>query len=120
MVILYSGLTSISQEVVEAAYIDGCGWFKQHLYIKLPMIKGVFGVVLVMLISGTLKSFEMPYVLTNGGPGTASEMIATYMYKTAFQTMRYGYSSAMAVFLMLECLIAVRIVNLFTRKSNVE
>ena len=120
MVILYSGLTSIPQEVVEAAYIDGCGWFKQHLYIKLPMIKGVFGVVLVMLISGTLKSFEMPYVLTNGGPGTASEMIATYMYKTAFQTMRYGYSSAMAVFLMLECLIAVRIVNLFTRKSNVE
>ena len=120
MVILYSGLTSIPQEVVEAAYIDGCGWFKQHLYIKLPMIKGVFGVVLVMLISGTLKSFEMPYVLTNGGPGTASEMIATYMYKTAFQTMRYGYSSAMAVFLMLECLIAVRIVNLFTHKSNVE
>ena len=42
MVILYSGLTSIPQEVVEAAYIDGCGWFKQHLYIKLPMIKGVF------------------------------------------------------------------------------
>ena len=120
MVILYSGLTSISQEVVEAAYIDGCDWLKMHVYIKLPMIKSVFGVVLVMLVSGTLKSFEMPYVLTNGGPGTASEMIATYMYKTAFQTMRYGYSSAMAVFLMLECLVAVRIVNLITRKSNVD
>ena len=40
--------------------------------------------VLIMLINGTLKSFEMPYVLTNGGPGTSTEMMATYMYKTAF------------------------------------
>lgn len=120
MIIIYSGLKSISQDVIDAAYIDGCNWFKSYIYIRLPLIKGVFGAVLVMLLSGTIKTFEMPYILTNGGPGTASEMVATYMYKTAFNTMRYGYSSAMAVFLMLECLLAVGIVKKLTSKSNLE
>ena len=70
--------------------------------------------VLIMLINGTLKSFEMPYVLTNGGPGTSTEMMATYMYKTAFSKMDYGYSSTLAVFLLVECLIIVSVLRKLT------
>ena len=84
------------------------------------MIKGVCGMALVMLINGTLKSFEMPYVLTNGGPGTSSEMVATYMYKTAFSSMNYGYSSTLAVFLLLECLIGVGLIRKLMPKADVE
>ena len=120
MVIFYSALVAVSQDVVEAAYIDGCGWFQQYRYIKIPMIRGVSTVVLVMLINGTLKSFEMPYILTNGGPGTSSEMAATYMYKSAFSSMRYGYSSAIAVFLLCECLIAVTLLRKFMPKGESE
>lgn len=120
MVMFYSALISVPEEIVDAAYIDGCGWIKQHIYIKIPMIKEVAGMVLVLLINGTLKSFELPYVLTAGKPGTSTELVATYMYKSAFLTMRYGYASAIAVFLLCECLIAVRIVKRFTSGSNLE
>ena len=111
MVIFYSAFISISQDIIDAAKIDGCSTIAQFRYIKLPMIKEVCGLVLVMLINGTLKSFEMPYVLTNGGPGTSSEMVATYMYKSAFSSMKYGYSSTIAVFLLLECLLAVSLIR---------
>lgn len=111
MVIFYSAFLSVSQDVLDAAMIDGCGFFNQYRYIKIPMIKDICGLVLVMLINGTLKSFEMPYVLTNGGPGTSSEMVATYMYKSAFSSMKYGYSSAIAVFLLMECLLAVSLLR---------
>ncbi len=120
MVVFYSALVGVSEDVIEAATIDGCGWLRQFFYIKIPMIKGVCGMALVMLINGTLKSFEMPYVLTNGGPGTSSEMVATYMYKTAFSSMNYGYSSTLAVFLLLECLIGVSIVRKMLPKADIE
>lgn len=120
MVVFYSALVGISEDIIDAATIDGCGWFKQFFLIKIPMIKGVCGMALVMLINGTLKSFEMPYVLTNGGPGTSSEMVATYMYKTAFSSMNYGYSSTLAVFLLLECLIGVGLIRKLMPKADVE
>lgn len=120
MVIFYSGLISVSNDIVEAAYIDGCGWFRQFIYIKLPMIKGVCGMVLVLLLNGCLKAFEMPYVLTSGKPGTSTEMIATYMYKTAFSTMRFGYASAMAAFLLVESLVVVTVVKKLTSKTDIE
>ena len=120
MVIFYSALVGVSEDVLEAATIDGCGWFRQYFEIKLPMIKGVCGLALVMLINGTLKAFEMPYVLTNGGPGTSSEMVSTYMYRTAFSKMNYGYASTVAVFLLLECLVGVSIVRRMLPKADVE
>lgn len=120
MVIFYSGFMSISQEIVDAAYIDGCGWFRAFRYVKLPMIRSVTGLVIVLLVNGTLKAFEMPYVLTGGKPGTSTELVATYMYKTAFLTMQYGYASAIAVFLLVECMVAVLTVKKLTSNMDVE
>lgn len=120
MVIFYSAFISVSQDILDAAMIDGCGFFNRYRYIKIPMIKDICGLVLVMLINGTLKSFEMPYVLTNGGPGTSSEMVATYMYKSAFSSMKYGYSSAVAVFLLLECLLVVSLLRKAISAGSVE
>ena len=75
------------------------------------MIKNIFFVVLVLLVNGTLKGFDISYILTSGGPGTSSELVATYLYKTAFSSMKYGYGSTIAVFLVIECLLAVGIVR---------
>lgn len=118
MVIFYSAFMSISNDVVEAAYIDGCTWAQQYQYIKLPMIKNIFFLVLVIVINGTLKGFDVSYILTNGGPGNASELVATYMYKTAFNSTQFGYGSALSVFLLVESCLAVGIVRTFQSRAG--
>lgn len=116
MVIFYSAFMALPQDVEEAAYIDGCTWFQQYLHIKLPMIRNIFIVVIVMLVNGTLKGFDVSYILTYGGPGNASELMATYMYKTAFNATRFGYGSAMAVFILIVSMVAVGLTRLLQIK----
>ena len=116
MIIFYSALKDIDESVVEAATIDGCGWWQLHTKIKIPMIMNIVVMVLVLLVSGTLKGFDISYILTKGGPGTSSELVATYMYKMAFGSTKYGLASAMAVFLIIECLLAVFLVQRFGAK----
>ena len=111
MIIFYSALKDIDESVVEAAAIDGCTWWQLHAKIKIPMITNIVVMVAVLLVSGTLKGFDISYILTKGGPGTSSELVATYMYKTAFGSTKYGLASAMAVFMIIECLIAVFLVR---------
>lgn len=118
MVIFYSALMSIDKEVIEAAYIDGCGWMQSYRYVKFPMIKSVFFVSLVIVVNGTLKGFDISYILTKGGPGTSSELVATYMYKTAFNMVDFGYGSALSVFLVVESLIAVGILQYVSAKNT--
>lgn len=120
MVIFYSAFMSISQDVVEAAYIDGCNWVRQFIHIKLPMIKSMFFTVIVILVNGTLKSFDVSYILTSGGPGNATELVATYMYKTAFNSTNFGYGSAISVFLLIESLIAVSLIRYFQGRVDRE
>ena len=111
MIIFYSALKDIDESVVEAASIDGCSWWQLHTKIKIPMITNILVMVAVLLVSGTLKGFDISYILTKGGPGTSSELVATYMYKTAFGSVKYGLASAMAVFMIVESLIAVFLVK---------
>lgn len=105
MIILYSALMSVNKDLIEAATIDGAKGFKLFWKIKFPQIKGVFGVAFVMIVNGTMKGFDIPYILTKGGPANRSELVATYMYKNAFNAGKFGYGSAIAVFIALECLI---------------
>lgn len=111
LVILYSGLVAIPTDVVESARMDGAGNFKLFWYIKLPYIKNVVAVAVIMAVNGLLKAFDIPFITTNGGPGSSSELLTTYMYKTAFSSTRYGYGSAIAVFIALESIILVGILQ---------
>lgn len=105
MIIMYSALMSINRDLTEAAMLDGARGFKLFWYVKFPLIKGVFGVAFVMIVNGTMKGFDIPYILTKGGPANRSELVATYMYKNAFNAGKFGYGSAIAVFIATECLI---------------
>lgn len=116
MLIFYSGLMDIDASVVEAAIVDGCGWWKLHTQIKIPMIMNIIIMELVLLINGTLKAFDISYILTKGGPGTTTELVATYMYKTSFGMAKFGVGSAMSVFLAVESLLAVGIVRYIGKK----
>jgi raffinose/stachyose/melibiose transport system permease protein len=119
MVIFYSALISIPGEIVEAAKMDGASGWRLYKYIKLPMIKSVIFTSIVLVLNGSLKSFDIPYLLTSGGPGSSSELVATYMYKQAFSSMYYGYGSAVAVFIAIECFLLVGIImKLFQMKKD--
>ncbi len=107
MVIIYSALIAIPSDVLESARIDGANEWQTFWKIKLPLISNVFVVTLIMVVNGTMKAFDIVYLSTYGGPGNSSELVATYMYKTAFTGARYGYGSAIAVFLALQSVIVV-------------
>ena len=109
---------NIGYFTIEAAYIDGCNWIQAYFFVKLPAIKNMFFVVLVILVNGCLKGFDVSYILTGGGPGNATELVATYMYKTAFSMSNFGYGSTLAVFILIESLIAVGIVKLIQKKFS--
>lgn len=109
MIIFYSALVSISQDVLEASTMDGCSLVQQYRYIRLPMIRNIIGIVIVMLVNGCLKTFDVFYILDNKSKST--EMVATYMYKTAFNSADFGYGSTLSVFLVFECLLAVFILQ---------
>lgn len=118
MVVFYAAFMSIDKEVLEASSIDGAGFWKQLFYIRLPLIRGIMINSIVLALVGTLKAFEGPFVLTNGGPGYTSELLATYMYKTAFNKMDYGYGSTLGILLVLLCIMVYFMVNVITKRKE--
>lgn len=118
MVVFYTALTAIDREVIEGSEIDGANKLQTLFYVKLPMIRGIIINCIVLVSIGTLKAFEGPYILTNGGPGYTSELMATYMYKTAFNNMDYGYGSALSILIVIVCLVIFGLINRLTRQKD--
>ena len=111
MAIFYSALVSLDQDVLAAAEMDGANRLQQLFLIRLPLIWATIAASVVLVVSGTLRGFDIPFVMTGGGPGTSSELVSTYMYKTLFRQSNFGYGSAIAIFLVIECLLIVAIIR---------
>ena len=111
MVIFYAALVSLDESVYEAAKIDGATELQILFKIKIPMIKDILLLTCTMCLTGALRGFDIPYLLTNGGPGNASELMSTYMYKQAFTNNQYGYGSALAVFIIIESILIIFILR---------
>ena len=120
MVIYYAAFMSVDAEILDAASIDGANWWQQYVYLKFPLIKAVIIITLVTVVSGTLKGFDVSYILTYGGPGAASELVSTYLYKTVFNSSNFGYGSAIGVFLVFECLVIVAVTRHVFRQKTAE
>lgn len=114
ILIYYAALKNIPESLVEAAKIDGATPFQIAYKIKMPLIKGVFKVTVVLAIVGSLKYFDLIYVMTGGGPNGASEVMASYMYKLAFESNEFGYGSAIGFLLLVITLIVTYIVRKLT------
>ena len=118
MLIIYAALIAVPRELEEAARLDGASWWQVFWRIRFPYIRPVWITTTIMATTFALRGFDIPYLLTNGGPGQASELLTTYMYKTAFVHTDYGYASAISVFIVVECLVAVAIILLVLRRRD--
>ncbi|WP_078554149.1 carbohydrate ABC transporter permease [Bacillus alkalicellulosilyticus] len=114
ILIYYAALKNIPESIVEAAKIDGANAIQIATKIKLPLIMGVIKVTIILAIVGSLKYFDLIYVMTGGGPFGASEVIASYMYKQAFGSYNFGYGSAVGFYLLLLCLLATLLIRKLT------
>ncbi|QKS72970.1 sugar ABC transporter permease [Paenalkalicoccus suaedae] len=118
IIIYYAALKNIPAELEEAAKIDGATPFQIAYKIKLPLIAGVMKVTVVLAVIGSLKYFDLIYVMTDGGPSGASEVMASYMYKLAFRTNDFGYGSAVGFFLLVLILIVTYLIRRATASKE--
>ena len=120
MVIYLAGLTAIPQDVYESAKIDGATGFKQFFSITLPLLMPAVTINLFVGITGGLKVFDLPFVLTKGGPIGASQMLSMEIYNNAFTYERFGYASAIGVefFVFIAAITIVQLI--LTRRKEVE
>jgi raffinose/stachyose/melibiose transport system permease protein len=101
MVIYIAGLQTVPREQLEAAVIDGAGPVTRFFRITLPLIMPSVTVCVFYSLSNALKTFDVIFSLTFGGPGTVTASVALDIYKTAFSDSRFGYGSAKSVILFL-------------------
>ena len=98
MLIILGGLAAIPQEPYESAVIDGASSWQMFRYITFPLVLPFIMVAVVIRTIDALKAFDTIYVITQGGPGTASETINIFLYLQAFAFYKVGYASAVVVF----------------------
>lgn len=103
MIILLTGLQTIPQHLYEAARVDGVPASARFFRITLPLLKPSIFLCIVVGILNSFTSFDLIYVMTNGGPGHATELLITYIYKAGFGQTRFDYAAALTVvqFLLL-------------------
>ncbi len=106
LVIILAGLTTIPTELYEAAIIDGANGRKQFAKITVPLLKPILAMCILMDIIGTIKSFDLIFAMTEGGPNGLTNMPTTLMYYEAFRYNHYGLGSAIGVVMLLLSLIA--------------
>ncbi len=120
MVILYAGIKSIPEQFYEAALIDGANKLKAVWYVTIPLLRDIIKVCVVLCAVGSLKLFDLIYIMTKGGPFNSSSTVAIQMYNEAFLKMSYGYGSAVSIFMVLECLTVAYIINKIFEKEEVQ
>ncbi|XEC93995.1 carbohydrate ABC transporter permease [Paenibacillus tarimensis] len=120
MIIYLAGLQSIPQDLSEAASIDGANRWQQFRHITFPLLAGAMTVCLVLSMIGSLKIFDQIAVMTDGGPGFATETLTYIIYKVGFGELRQGFGTALAIVLFLLIMIISIIQIKFLRKREVQ
>jgi multiple sugar transport system permease protein len=104
MIIYLAGLRSIPVEYYEAAQIDGANWVQRLWYITLPLLRPVMLYVAVISIIVAFQVFSPAYLLTRGGPGSATRVLPIFIFQNAFEYLKMGYASAASLVLLLTLL----------------
>lgn len=98
--IIYAGLTSLPAELIDAANIDGAGFWKRTIYVVIPCLKPVLVTAILLRMIDALRIFSEVYVMTYGGPSNATMLLSLYIYRQAFEFGNISYASTLAIFLL--------------------
>jgi raffinose/stachyose/melibiose transport system permease protein len=111
LLIFTAGLQAIPREILDAAALDGAGAFERFRRIELPLVLGQIKLVLVLNMIWTIQNFTSIFILTQGGPGTATMVPGMVLYRASFQNERMGYACAigMAMFLVMLVLTSINL-----------
>ena len=118
MLLMYASIKGVPTELREAAMLDGATESQVNRYIVIPYIKPILRISVIFAVTGSLKSFDLIYVLTNGGPLHATEVPSTLMINMLFLRNRYGMGSAIAVMLILLCFGFALLINLAFKEDD--
>jgi multiple sugar transport system permease protein len=117
--ILYlAALQDIPKDLIEASYLDGANRFQRMIYLLIPLTRPVIAMVITIQLIATLRIFSQVYVMTDGGPGGASQSPIHHIYSVAVQEQLFGYASAISIILFLFILIITLIQRFVIRESK--
>jgi multiple sugar transport system permease protein len=118
IVLLLAGLSSLPKEPYEAARIDGANAFQCFIHITLPMMRTVIVVTLLIRLIFAVKTYDLIYIMTRGGPGTATDFVSYFIYRTAFVSLNIGEASAMSIILLTAILGLTAYLYRYMRSLN--
>lgn len=118
-VILLTGLSDISDDIYEAAAIDGCTKFRQVFYITIPLMRTVICTCITLAVTGALKVFDLPWIMVpNGAPQGLTHFLGTYMYQITFGMNNYDYGCTIAIIIVVLGVVVAKITNFLVRERD--
>lgn len=120
MILFLAGLASFSNDLHAAAKLDGASDWTIFWCIKLPHLQGTIRTAAMLAVIGSLRYFDLIYVMTGGGPDGASEVMATYMYTTVFASFQLGYGSTIAAAMFLVVMLIATLGMRLTRRFETD
>lgn len=118
VVIFIARMLSIPEELFESARIDGASQLQIFGRIVLPQVSYMIVICAVFIVSGSLKAFDVPFIMTKGGPGYASSILSVFMYRKAFEESRFGLGSAVAIEILVLALVLSLLIRAFGREQE--
>ncbi|MVO99840.1 carbohydrate ABC transporter permease [Paenibacillus lutrae] len=118
LIMYIAALQNIPSDVDDAAKIDGATGSRKLFSITLPMIWDTVKVTIVLCISGSLKAFDLIYVMTGGGPAHSTELLASYMYNNTFSVYRFGYGSAISTLIIIISLVLITVSQRLMKRND--
>lgn len=101
VVLFIVAMQNISDDIYEAAEIDGASGIQRFFRITVPLLKDTILINMIIVVTGAFRVYDEVYVMTNGGPGRSTQTLATYLYQVGFENDRMGYASAIAFFVFI-------------------
>jgi multiple sugar transport system permease protein len=105
-ILLTAGITGLPEDLFEAATVDGANASQKLIYLTIPLLKSTIFAVLMLGFIYTLRVFDVIWIMTKGGPGSATEVLPTFAYRLSFISFNFGQSAAVSVIILFILLIA--------------
>jgi multiple sugar transport system permease protein len=120
--ILFAGIEGLPKETLEAGVIDGATYGQLIRYVIIPMMRPITRVAVSLKAIETFRTFDYVWVMTTGGPGSSSDIISTFIYKQAFKHLKYGYSAALSLVVLIIMIILafVTLRNFILKQAETE